>query len=173
MNLKINLRGIVLLSCFFLLKIFKRMIIDKIENVALYLGINNRIEKALEYIQHTDFMKTDLGKHEIDGDIIFALVSEYETKNEDESFLEGHRAYIDVQYIFEGVEQIGVTTLENQQPVKEYDANDDYLLFKEKHSFISMSKGMFAIFFPDDLHMPGIKTGKASKVKKVVVKVRV
>jgi len=31
---------------------------------------------------------------------------------------------------------------------------------------------MFAIFFPEDVHMPGISTGKISAVKKLVIKVR-
>jgi len=36
-----------------------------------------------------------------------------------------------------------------------------------------MTAGMFAVFFPDDLHMPGVKANGISKVKKIVVKVRV
>ncbi|PIV18458.1 MAG: hypothetical protein COZ15_03260 [Elusimicrobia bacterium CG_4_10_14_3_um_filter_49_12_50_7] len=38
---------------------------------------------------------------------------------------------------------------------------------------LKVEAGMFAIFFPDDLHMPGIKSGQISKVKKVAVKIRV
>ncbi|GAA3579220.1 YhcH/YjgK/YiaL family protein [Snuella lapsa] len=149
------------------------MIIDKLENATLYFGINDRIKKALNYIQQTDFKKLDLGKHNIDGDTIYALVYEYTTKHPDNSFLEAHRNYIDIQYIFEGIEQIGLTTLENQRAVKTYNSADDYELFDETYSLISLKKGLFAIFFPDDLHMPGIKMGNPSTVKKVVVKVRI
>ena len=46
------------------------------------------------------------------------------------------------------------------------------MLFKESSDLITLKKGMFAIFFPDDIHLPEIKSGKISKVKKVVVKVK-
>ena len=149
------------------------MIIDKIENAGLYAGMSKRIKTALDYIQNTDFSIRENGRYEIEGDKIFALVNEYKTKNANESFLEGHRDYIDVQYIVEGFEQVGVVILAGQKAVKEYDANDDYLLFIEEHSLISIKKDMFAIFFPDDLHMPGLSKGKANTVKKVVVKVKI
>ena len=149
------------------------MIIDKIENASLYFGISDRIKKALRYIQNTDFLKIELGRHDIDGDDIYALVYNYETKTPQEAFLEAHRNYIDVQYVYDGIEQVGFTPLIGQNAVKEYDVNDDYLLFKEESSLISFKKGMFAIFFPDDLHMPGICMEKPSKIKKVVVKVNI
>ena len=150
-----------------------KMIIDKIENAGLYSGISERIKTALDYIQNTDFSIRENGRYEIDGDTIFALVNEYKTKNANESFLEGHRDYIDVQFIVEGFEQVGVVMLDGQKAVKEYDANDDFVLFSEKHSLISLKKDMFVIFFPDDLHMPGLKIGKPASVKKVVVKVKI
>ena len=150
-----------------------KMIIDKIENASLYFGINKRIKTALDYIQNTNFLKAQLGKHEIEGDNIYALVYNYETKNSQGAFLEAHRNYIDVQYIFDGTEQVGFTSLDGQDAVKEYDVKDDYLIYKEENSLISFKKGMFAIFFPDDLHMPGISMGAPSKVKKVVVKVKI
>lgn len=38
---------------------------------------------------------------------------------------------------------------------------------------VFFNKGMFAIFFPEDLHMPGISTSIPQNVKKVVVKVMI
>lgn len=149
------------------------MIIDKIENASLYFGVSDRIKKALNYIQNTDFLRMELGRHDIDEDNIYALVYNYETKNIKEATLEAHRNYIDVQYVFDGTEQVGFASLNGQEVEKEYCANDDYLLFKDEASLISFKKGTFAIFFPDDLHMPGICLEKTSKVKKVVVKVKI
>lgn len=148
------------------------MIFDKIENADLYKGINSRIAKALNYLQNTDFSDLKNGKHEIDGDAVFSLINEYDTKNNDDNLLESHLKYIDVQYVAEGIEQIGITSFTNQKTFKSYDNADDYMLFKEPYNLITLNKGMFAIFFPDDLHMPGLNAGKISKVKKVVVKVK-
>ena len=130
------------------------------------------IKKALNYIQNTYFSDLATGKYEIEGDAIFAIVNEYETKEIGDNLLKAHLKYIDVQYVAEGIEQIGVTTLVNQKPIKLYDDVDDYMLFKEPYDLITLNKGMFAIFFPDDIHMPGIKADDIIKVKKIVVKVK-
>ena len=84
------------------------MIIDKIENAHLYKGLSKRIEKAFEYIRATDLKNIKPGKYEIDGENIFALISEYKTKSEQEGKLEAHRKYIDVQYVISGEEIDGI-----------------------------------------------------------------
>lgn len=149
------------------------MIIDKIENAQLYFGIHKGVKKALKYIQKTNFSVLEKGKHAIKGDSIFSIINEYKTKNIDtENLLESHVKYIDIQYVHEGNEKIGVTSLYNQKTVKTYDSKDDYMLFKEPFDLITLNQGMFAIFFPDDLHLPGIMVNGITKVKKVVIKVK-
>ncbi|UCH13774.1 MAG: YhcH/YjgK/YiaL family protein [Bacteroidales bacterium] len=149
------------------------MIIDRIENSGLYLNLGNRIARAFNYINSTDFSKTEPGKYEIDSDNIFAVVNEYETKDIKDCALEAHRKYIDIQYMYSGAELIGVAPLVNQTPVKEYSEEKDCVFFNEETSLVKMTGGMFAIFFPGDLHMPGVKADGPSKVKKIVVKVRI
>jgi len=149
------------------------MITDKIENAKLYLGLNKRIQKALEYIITTDLINIKEGKYDIDGDNIYVLVNEYNTKERSECFLEAHRKYIDVQYVAKGSELFGYAPLESQKPYAIYDKEKDFELFNEESSFVKFDKGMFAIFFPGDLHMPGIKTVSSSKVKKIVIKIKI
>ena len=72
-----------------------------------------------------------------------------------------------------GVERIGVSILENDKPSAEYDENKDICFFDKESDFITLKKGMFAIFFPTDLHMPGINFDVNNQIKKVVIKVRV
>jgi YhcH/YjgK/YiaL family protein len=148
------------------------MIIDKIENDKLYSGINSKIGQAFDYINKTNLSQIPLGKHEIDGDEVFALVNEYETKDKGESKFEGHHKYIDLQYIVSGNEFIGITTLTNQIPVETNDEND-YDLYELDSDLIKFDSGMFMIFFPDDLHMPGISLNQVSKIRKVVIKIKV
>jgi YhcH/YjgK/YiaL family protein len=149
------------------------MIFDKIENAALYENISPLLKKAFTYIKQTDFSKLENGKHIIEEDNLFAIVQEYETKNDADCKLEAHKKYIDVQYIISGEEHIGVTPLINQKPCKEYDAENDYALYDDVSSFIKIIQTQFAVLFPDDLHKPGIKINVSGKVKKVVMKVRV
>lgn len=149
------------------------MVIDKLENANLFFGINERINRAICYLQSTDFTQLDVGRYEIDGKFIYANVYEHETKNSKYGLLEAHKEYVDLHYVIKGSEQIGVAILEDQTPIKEYDAKDDFTLYKVDYCLILLKAGMFAIFFPDDLHMPGIKSDKFDKVKKIVVKVKI
>ncbi|TVZ57533.1 YhcH/YjgK/YiaL family protein [Flavobacteriaceae bacterium MAR_2010_105] len=149
------------------------MIVEKLKNATLHLGLNERINKAISYIQTTDFSQLEVGRYDIEGKCIYALVFEYETNSINEGYLEAHKKYIDVHYIVEGGEGVGFAALDKQEAIEAYNVDDDYTLFKGDYSLISLKKGMMAIFFPDDLHKPGIKTEKFSRVKKVVVKVKV
>jgi len=148
------------------------MIIDKIENYKLYEGIGKRIAASLKYLYETNLTDIELGVHKIYGDDIFAIVDEYHTKNERDARLESHFKYIDIQYIISGTELIGATLLESQVPV-EKNEKKDYAFYDGSSSMVEMKQGMFAIFFPTDLHLPGIKVNQSSFVKKLVMKVRI
>lgn len=148
------------------------MIIDKIENAKLYSGINSKIAQAFNFINKTDLLQIPSGKHKIDNEEVFAIVMEYDTKAKSESKFEGHHKYIDLQYIISGSEAIGITTLTNQVPI-ETNKDDDYELYDLDADLIKFSAGIFMIFFPDDLHMPGVHLNGVSKVRKVVVKIKV
>lgn len=149
------------------------MIIDKLSNAHLYSGLGERINKAFAYLKETDFSKAELGKYEINGDNIFALVNEYNTKDQNEGKLEAHKKYIDVQFVAKGKELMGYAPLENQKVIDEYNEQKDITFFSGEKSFMLVEEGMFAIFFPTDVHLPGIRVNEKSYVKKVVIKVKV
>ncbi len=148
------------------------MIIDKIENYRFYVGMDEKVAIALKHIADTDFSTLKAGRHEFDGDNIFVIVHDYITKKHDACRLEAHHKYIDVQYIVKGREWIGYTPYSGQTPVTDYDEKNDCVSFNEITSFIKFQKGMFAIFLPTDLHMPGTDE-TPGEVRKVVVKVKV
>ena len=146
------------------------MILDTLENYQLYSTINERIAKGFAFLRNTDLDAIPSGKHDIEGDTIFALVQEYQTKPLNECKLESHKKYIDIQYVIRGEEMMGVTT-QNNQKILEQDEEKDYTFYEGTTSLVRVSKGMFTIFFPDDLHQPCVQTESAAEVKKVVIKV--
>jgi len=148
------------------------MIIDTLENSKKYIAVHSRFEMAFNYLKNTDFSILKTGRHEIKGDEIFAIINEYETKDAQGVFLEAHKKYIDIQYVYSGSEKVGVMCLCDQVPVKKYDTVDDYHLFDEDFDSILLNKGMFGVFYPNDLHMPGLVNEVSNKVKKIVVKVK-
>ncbi|MBU0995054.1 MAG: YhcH/YjgK/YiaL family protein [Proteobacteria bacterium] len=148
------------------------MVADRIENFEKYTGLSEKIAAALKYLYENDFQKVSPGRYAIDGDDMFFIVSDYQTRKANECHLEAHQKYIDVQYMEKGEEWIGYAPLENQVPLCPYNDETDLAFFEGADSFIKLKKGMFAIFFPEDLHMPGT-ADVSSPVRKVVVKIKI
>jgi YhcH/YjgK/YiaL family protein len=149
------------------------MVLDTLENSPLYAGLGASINKAFTYLKETDFTKVEPGQYEIDGTSVFAMVSHYNTKEATAGFWEAHKKHIDVQYIAEGIETIKVTNIERVKVLKSYDAEKDFGTFEGPGDSITLNKGSFAIFFPADVHMPGLHASGLTPVVKVVVKVKI
>ncbi len=147
------------------------MILDQLKNAAIYAPLSPRIALAFNYLTMTDFSQVALGKYEIDGDRVFAIVNEYETKDEKDCVLEAHKKYIDIHYTISGSEAIGTTFLSNQVPTKEYDEQNDYMLFNGETTHQILTPGLFALLYPHDIHSPGHHPKEKSFVRKVVMKV--
>jgi len=126
------------------------MILDKLENTDFYSGISNNLTRGFEYLKSTDLATLEPGRHEIDGDEVFALVSEYNTKDHLECWPEAHQTYTDIQYIISGREAIGFVTLKNQLIVSEFDPAKDITFYSADTSPLILEAGMFAVFFPQE-----------------------
>ncbi|WP_010134611.1 YhcH/YjgK/YiaL family protein [Ochrovirga pacifica] len=149
------------------------MILDTIQNAYLYKALGERLSIGLEYISNTDFSKLEMGVHKVKEDEVFAILQTYDTKIEEEVRLESHQKYIDIQYLLQGEELIGVEPLTNQEVLLDELEEKDVIFYKGSASKIKLSKNSFMIFFPTDVHAPGIKIQSSKKVIKVVVKVAV
>jgi len=147
------------------------MIFSRLSSALKYEGLDERLKSALNFLANNDFRGALVGRYEIDGDKLFYLILEYETRSKAISKLEGHRKYIDIQFIESGFECLGYAPLEGSKIFREYDLQNDYALYDGEASFLAFNEGMVAIFFPDDLHMPCIGDG-SQKVKKIVMKLR-
>ena len=78
-------------------------------------------DKAFAFLKNNDLNKIAKGKYPIDGDNVFASVTTDSTKNFDKTNWESHRKYIDLQYVIEGEELIGVYPVSKATVTKEYD----------------------------------------------------
>jgi biofilm protein TabA len=146
------------------------MIVDRLGNRAVDAHLPSRVRQALEYLRTTDMNAIQLGRHEIDGDRLFALVQEYTTRPANECVWEAHRKYIDVQYVVRGVERMGHAPLARMVVRTPYDPERDVTLFERGDAFVTVNEGAFAIFGPDDVHSPCVAANDPAPVRKVVVK---
>jgi YhcH/YjgK/YiaL family protein len=149
------------------------MIYDHLSRSALYHSISPRLASAFTALRDGKLNDAPLGRHDIDGDRVFALVQSYEAKPREKGLWEAHRNYIDLQYIVAGTELMGHARWEEATTTQPYNPEKDYELFAAEGAFLRFEPGMFAVFFPHDLHMPAITSGTAATVRKIVVKVGV
>ena len=130
-------------------------------------------DKAFAYLKNTDLNKLAKGKYPIDGDNVFASVTADSSKNFDKTNWESHRKYIDIQYVINGEEMIGVYPVAKATITKEYDEKRDAANYAADGKLYSATPGTFFIFFPSDAHRPNITPGGNLVVKKIVIKVKV
>ncbi|MCI0498845.1 MAG: YhcH/YjgK/YiaL family protein [Planctomycetales bacterium] len=150
------------------------MIVDQLDNVSLYGGLGRRIAAGLAMLNEDSARKAAPGRYEAEGKDLFYIVDEYQTKPFEEGRPEIHRKYLDIQYIISGTECIGYAPLEGLQEQTPYDDEKDIAFYKyaPAMSRLVLKPGMFAIFWPNEPHMPGRSAGKAETIKKIVVKIR-
>lgn len=151
------------------------MILDTLENSAPYESLHPGFAKAIAFLRTVDGTQP-LGRHDLDGDNVFALVQTYESKPRDTALFEAHRKYIDVQFVHSGHETILWAPLAamKEQTMAHDDAKDAALWkLVPEATPLHMDPGHFAILYPHDAHAPCIQRGKPEQVFKVVVKVAV
>ena len=149
------------------------MILDLLVNTGLYASISENLKIGFNFLKNTDLENLEIGRYEIDGKNVFALVSEYESKKPEDCRPEAHQIYADIQYIVSGREAIGFAPLGGQTITSEYNPDKDIAFFSAETTPLILEARMFAVFFPQDVHRPCMQINDPEKVKKVVVKVRI
>ena len=148
------------------------MILDILENAPCYMPLNKGFAQAFEFLRRPDLAELPADRYEIDGDRVYALVVEGPGRQPADAMLETHQKYIDIQLVLAGTDEMGWSPLSScEEPAGEYDPEGDAQLFTDQpEAWVSARPGVFAIFFPEDAHMPMISSGE---LRKVVAKVAI
>ena len=150
------------------------MILDTLTNSQCYAPLSQGIAEGLRFLQSVT-PDTPTGRYQLSGNN-YANIDRYSTRRENNNGMEAHRRYIDIQYLVAGQERIEVHPLDSLQCTQPYDSGRDVAFYSAPGTpavSIVLGNGRFAIFFPDDAHMPQLVLDKPSEVLKVVVKVAV
>lgn len=149
------------------------MIYDHINNIATYKGLSPNIALGLDFLKQMN-PDTAVGTYQINQHVK-AIVSEYETKLENEYGYEVHRKNIDIQYLLSGEERIACLPIERLKETKAYNEEKDAAFYEAniKPQEMMIGDGYFAIFFPQDGHKPQLYVDKTMRVKKVVIKIEI
>ncbi|MEC7905719.1 MAG: YhcH/YjgK/YiaL family protein [Verrucomicrobiota bacterium] len=151
------------------------MILDHIDNWRNY-SLGPAWEKAFGFLGTLDPSAPE-EETKIEGDRLFARVMSYPTRDETSSnaVLEAHRRYADIQMALIGSERIAWYPTPSLITKVPYDEKKDVQFFDYERAAdvqVSMFPGTFVCLFPQDAHMPQLRTSsEVGNVKKVVVKV--
>ncbi|MBA3025819.1 MAG: DUF386 domain-containing protein [Sulfurimonas sp.] len=150
------------------------MIIDSLENSQFY-HFGSEWKKAFDFLNSLTAESEDK-KYIIQGDDIFALVMSYTTASQEESMLESHQNYVDIQTTLRGAEAFECFYTDKLKIKTPYDASKDaafYTYTPYYRTRVNVTPETFVMLYPHDAHMAGLMIdGKPEFIKKVVVKIK-
>ncbi len=150
------------------------MLLANLNDNPMFDYIPPAIQRAIKFLQETDFSTLNDGKHDLEGEEIFASVFSYVTKPREKLNAEVHKRYIDVQYLISGREIIGVgiESLKNRL-VEGYSEEKDAAFYSEVKDEVEIPllNGNYIVLFPGEIHRPGCNYGEEENIRKAVVKV--
>ena len=137
------------------------MIRTTLAEIERYYPLSDGIKTAADFIRNNDLASFPAGRYAVDGDRIFALVQELETKPADEALIENHMRSIDMQMTLRGNESVAYRPVAKLTKKGKYDAAAD----------VQNYSGGVSIFFPEDGHQPYIAEKSPEPIKKVVIRI--
>jgi YhcH/YjgK/YiaL family protein len=146
------------------------MIVDSFDYIACYKGLHPNLDKAIDWLNSHTLDALENGKTIIDGENVFVNVMDADLRDADGAAFEYHRRYADLQIDLTGGEGWGYETapgteVEPYQPdIGKKDSEDAV--------FGALGEGRFVLFFPGELHRPGVEMPGCDRVRKAVVKIK-
>ena len=150
------------------------MVLDLLSNASTYHGLHPLFPQAFAYLESFD-EKTPDGKVELVGTDLVAMVQRYATADTGEKEWEAHEVYGDIQVVIRGQERCGYTARGDLRVSKPYNPEKDvekFLAPEGECTSLLLKPRLFAIFYPQDAHQPGVKVAESGQVLKVVMKFR-
>ena len=147
------------------------MIIDTLDNLGKYVGLNPLFADVMEFLRQNDLSTMDEGKHPIKGDDLFVNIQMAKGRSREAAVLESHVRMIDIQLPIDANETFGYTPV-CDLPDYEYNPEKDMTKYGDTPSqtYVTVKPGQMAIFFPQDGHAPCITEREV--IKKAIFKVK-
>ena len=134
-----------------------------------------RFAQAFAFLKRPDLATLAPGRYDIDGDNVFATISEIDLKPFGTTQrTELHRAYIDIQSPLSGPETIGVLELAPEDGAKVViDPARDIAFFDVATKPVTLTPGDFMVIQPTTgAHAPGHTLDAPHRVRKLIIKIR-
>lgn len=148
------------------------MILDCLAACERYAGLHPGFADGFAFLKRADLAELGDGRHEIDGDRVFAIVARTSGKGRENARLEFHRKYIDIQFAIGGTDVIGWRPSgECSAEEATFDKDADCGFFPDgATAWCDLPPNTFMVLYPEDAHAP---LATCEELHKVVVKVAV
>lgn len=147
------------------------MIYDYLDQLNRYRGLHANIDLAIDFLDKTDLTQLELGRNEVAGDQVFALVQNNTLNDQPSDSFEYHERYMDLQFLLEGNEHFRYTR-SSEGVIQEFDAVNDFGLIRSSTGLdLELNGQTFAMVWPGEYHQPNQLGRGGQSVKKVVVKI--
>lgn len=151
---------------------------DMVNAVEFYEQYNKNPEqwKALfSWLQSTDLLKIDKGRHPISGSNLVASIEDDSNGPLETKRSESHYHHIDFQYVVKGVERFGFIDHYTSKPNCAYDSQGDVIHYDYAPAlthFYDSTPDKFFICFPSDWHIAKINNDTNDQnIRVIVIKV--
>ncbi len=146
------------------------MICDSLEHLGRYKGLSPNLDTAIDYLQTHDISTLPNGRTEVDGDNVFINMMDATLHSDHGYHPEYHKTYADLQIDITGGEGWGYTN----KPGPEIGDFTGDCGFQDSASVVTgaLGEGRFVLFFPTELHKPGLVQHGCVSVRKAVVKIK-
>lgn len=150
------------------------MIVDRLQNLKKYAGLNRNLDRAINEISRMDLERIPMKEVRIDGQQVYFKCELLRTRDEQEALFEAHRKYIDIHICLSGRERIKGASIHCLKSVAAYDREKDVQWLKGSFDWdVTLKEGEFMICFEEDAHMPLLDHGARVEIKKMIVKTEV
>ncbi len=150
------------------------MILGEMKSNDSYVNVHPKFTLAFDFLEKCFAEGVEVGRHEIDGDNVYALVMEYTSKEKENPRFETHDNYIDIQCMLHGSECQWYLPRKCLQELGPYNPEKDITFygFTGKGSKLVLEPGDYAIYFPQDGHLPGMVAEPNVNCTRIVVKIK-
>ncbi|SMC22216.1 biofilm protein TabA [Andreprevotia lacus DSM 23236] len=132
------------------------------------------VNHALALLQQQDLATLPAGRYPLDGDKLFFMIQEMNTRPQQDKKPEAHREHADIQLLLAGNERYGMAPPAPESCIVEDRRDTHDIAFYAAPAdevFFDLQPGMFAVFFPGELHRPCCAVAEAQPIRKAVVKI--
>ena len=148
--------------------------IFRIGDTAAAAEYGEKYAKAFEFLRRPDLAKLAPGRYSIDGDKVFANISDNDLKAVGAmQTVEFHKKYADIHAPFTGEELIGLPEMPESALKGPFDDEKDFAVFEAPCPMRTIRPGECIVCEPLVPHAPCYTDDPGRRLRKVVVKVLV